>query len=82
MADKKARYVGPSQTGVDLAVPLANGMTVETQIKQGGELPSEIDGVRVDTKYRDSLLEQSDNWTEVKRATGAEATGTTKEGDK
>jgi hypothetical protein len=33
----------------------------------GQELPTEIDGLKVPASFRDSLLEQEDNWTKVQR---------------
>jgi hypothetical protein len=77
MSDKRARYTGGSQTGVDVTIEFDNGEQRRAHIKQGGELPTVIDGLKVPAAFRDSLLEQTDNWSEVKRATGAEATGKT-----
>jgi len=76
MSERRARYVGHPD-GVDLnAIPVGTeGETRRAHIQHGGELPSEIDGQKVPASFRDSLLEQKDQWTEVKRATGAEATG-------
>lgn len=76
MSERRARYVGHPD-GVDLeGIPVGTeGETRRAHIAHGGELPAEIDGLKVPASYRDSLLEQKDNWTEVKRATGAEATG-------
>lgn len=73
MSEKRARYTGGSQTGVELAIQLANGETRNRHIPHGGEVPTEIDGIKVPAAFRDSLLEQTDNWSEVKRATGSEA---------
>lgn len=72
----KARFVGHPD-GVDVTIPLDNGEIRHRHIPHGGELPVEIDGLKVSTAYRNGLLAQKDNWTEVKRATGAEATGKT-----
>lgn len=68
MSDVRARYVGHPD-GIDaLEVPLADGTTARVpHISHGGELPAEIDGVKVPAAFRDSLLEQSDNWTRVER---------------
>jgi hypothetical protein len=41
------------------------------RVVHGGELPTEIDGMRVPAAYRDSLLEQAD-WTEVRRESKTE----------
>lgn len=77
MSEKRARYTGGSQTGVDLTIVFETGERRRAHVNPGGELPTEIDGLKVPAAYRDSLLEQTDNWTEVKRATGSEATGKT-----
>lgn len=75
----KARYTGGSLTGVDLAIPYNDGDVIHLHIPHGGELPETTpDGRRIPAKFRDSLLEQSDNWSEVKRDTGS--TSTKKEG--
>lgn len=71
MSEKRARYDGPSGTGVDLTVPLENGESRPVHVDQGQQLPSSIDGQRVPASFRDSLLEQ-DDWSEVKQATGSE----------
>lgn len=69
MSDIKARYVGSSPDGVDLVVPVATEGEPprHLHIPHGGELPTEIDGHDIPVSYRDSLLEQKDNWTPVKR---------------
>jgi hypothetical protein len=89
MSEKRARYVGGSMTGVDIVIPFKDGDNVSVHVSHGGELPTELpDGRKVPASFRNSLLEQGDNWTEVNRATGAEATGKTttakaeKEGDR
>lgn len=82
MSDVKARYVGHPDGIENLSVPLANGDTARVSIPHGGELPSEIDGVSVPASFRDSLLEQSDNWTRVKRQPAVKAPEPAKEGDK
>lgn len=79
MSDK-ARYIGGSQSGVDITVPLDNGEDRVITIPQGGELPTEIDGVKVPAGFRDLLLEQKDNWTRVKRPATKPAEGA-KEGE-
>jgi hypothetical protein len=68
MPDKRARYVGPSEA-VSLTVPVTTEGEPDRHVtvSHGGELPTEIDGHKVDTAFRNSLLEQKDNWTEVKR---------------
>lgn len=72
MSERRAAYRGPSLTGVDLTVPLANGEYRSVHVEHGAQLPTEIDGVAVPATYRDSLLQQEDNWSEVKQATGSD----------
>ena len=69
MSQIKARFVGHPD-GVDLTVPVATDGEPprHLHIAHGGELPTEIDGHTVPAAYRDSLLEQKDNWTSVKRS--------------
>lgn len=76
MSEIKARFVGHPD-GTDLeSIPVGDGTeTRRVHIPHGGELPTEIDGLKVSRAYRDSLLEQKDNWTEVKRATGTKKDG-------
>ena len=76
MSEKRARFIGHPD-GADLeGIPVGtDGETRRAHIPHGGELPTEIDGIKVPASYRDSLLEQSDNWTEVRRATGEETKG-------
>jgi hypothetical protein len=78
---KKARFVGHPD-GIYLpAIPV----TTEGEpprslnIPHGGELPTEIDGHKVPASFRDSLLEQKDNWTEVKRDSGKTTTAKAEE---
>jgi hypothetical protein len=78
MSDIKARYVGHPD-GVDLSIPFNDGDVVHLHIAHGAELPAKVGERTVPAAYRDSLLEQSDNWTEVKRDPDKK---TTKEGDK
>ncbi len=68
MSDIKARYVG-HQDGVTLYVPVLtdNEPDRHVHVVHGGELPMEIDGHKVPAAFRDSLLEQKDNWTRVDR---------------
>jgi hypothetical protein len=72
MSEKRARFVGHPD-GVYLPqIPVATeGEPPRSlQVPYGGELPSEIDGHKIPASFRDSLLEQKDNWTLVNRATG------------
>jgi hypothetical protein len=69
MSEIKARYVGPSPEGVTVGVVLEDGDRWPLTIPQGGELPQEIDGRKVDKTFRDGLLSQEDNWTSVRRDT-------------
>jgi hypothetical protein len=69
MTDIKARYVGPNPDGVTLGVILDDGDLYPYTVPHGGELPQEIDGRKVSTDYRNSLLAQEDNWTKVRRET-------------
>lgn len=77
MSEKRARYSGPNADpdGADITIPLANGEIRHRRIPHSGEVPTEIDGISVPASFRDSLLEQKDNWSEVNRATGTAATG-------
>ena len=79
MSEKRARFIGHPD-GVDLeGIPVGDGAeTRRAHIPHGGELPTEIDGLKVPASYRDSLLQQADNWTLVNRATGEQAKGTAK----
>lgn len=72
----KARYIGHPD-GADIAIPFRDGDIVNIHVPHGGELPEQVGGRKVPASYRDSLLEQTDNWTEVKRDPGK----TTKDGD-
>lgn len=76
MSEKRARFVGHPD-GADITVTFDNGEIRSLHVAHGGELPSEVGGLKVPASYRDSLLEQKDNWTEVKRATGEETKGKT-----
>jgi hypothetical protein len=74
----KARYTGGSLTGVDLAIQFKDGDVVQVHVPHGGELPAEVGGRKVPADYRDGLLEQTDNWSEVKR----DSSPTSKDGEK
>lgn len=70
MSDIKARFHG-SPDGIYLP-----NIPVSTEgepprglfIPHNGELPTEIDGHKVPASFRDSLLEQKDNWSRVDRS--------------
>jgi hypothetical protein len=69
MSDIKARYVGDQPEGQTLGVILEDGDIYPYTVPHGGELPQEIDGRKVSTKFRDGLLAQEGNWTTVRRDT-------------
>jgi hypothetical protein len=72
MSEIKARYVGPLDE-VALKVPVGDeGVLVGVIVPHGGELPMELDGLPVSAEFRDSLLEQKDNWTKVSRKAKAD----------
>lgn len=74
MSDIKARFVGHPDGTYLPSIPVGTeGETRSLTIPHGGELPTEIDGQKVPASFRDSLLEQKDNWTEVRREAKAEA---------
>ena len=81
MSDRRARYIGPNLDGVHLTVPVSTDGEPPRHITvtHGGELPTEIDGHPVPASFRDSLLEQKDNWTVVNRA--SKTTSTTAKAD-
>jgi hypothetical protein len=66
---KKARFVGHPD-GVDLSIPYMDGDVIHVHVAHGAELPTEVEGRKIPASFRDSLLEQSDNWSEVNRDTG------------
>jgi hypothetical protein len=76
MSDKRARYVGGNPDGVHLTVPVSTEGEPprHVHVNHGGELPTEIDGHSVPASFRDSLLEQKDNWTSVNRSTKTTST--------
>jgi hypothetical protein len=62
---KKARYDGPSGTGVDVQVSYPTGEVRWVHVDQGHQLPTELeDGAKVPASVRDSLLATVD-WSEV-----------------
>lgn len=79
MSDKRARFHGHPD-GVHLTVPVSTEGEPPRHVfvANGAEAPTEIDGHKVPASFRDSLLEQKDNWSVVNRATGDE----TKKADK
>lgn len=82
MSDIKARYTGTNPEGRTLGVILEDGDIYPYHVKHGGELPQEIDGRKVDTKFRDGLLAQTDEWSRVKRDTTTKPATAEKDGDK
>jgi hypothetical protein len=80
MSAVKARFIGHPDGAYLEGIPVGDaGDTRRLHIPYGGELPMEIDGLKVPASYRDSLLEQEANWTTVKRDTAKPAE--TKDGD-
>jgi hypothetical protein len=68
MSEVKARYVGHPDGIDDFRVPVGTeGEERRIALAYGQELPTEIDGLKVPASFRDSLLEQPDNWTRVQR---------------
>lgn len=66
---KKARYDGPSGTGVDVLITLPDGQMRYVHVDQGHQLPTQMDdGTTIPASERDRLL-KSDDWTEVEAAT-------------
>jgi hypothetical protein len=80
MSERRAKYVGHPD-GVDLSIPFRDGDMVALHVPHGSELPAEVEGRKVPADYRDSLLEQADNWTSVDRAVGDEVKGKTNQKD-
>jgi hypothetical protein len=66
MSAIRAKYTGPSGTGVDLTVELDTGENRPVHVKQNGLLPEDIDGTPISAAFRDSLLQQ-DGWTRYKQ---------------
>lgn len=66
---KKARYDGPSGTGVDVLISLPDGQQRYVHVDQGHQLPTQMDdGTTIPASERDRLL-KGDDWTEVEAAT-------------
>jgi hypothetical protein len=74
MSDIKARLTGGDPDGETLGVRLEDGDLWPYHVKQGGELPSEIDGRKVSKEFRDGLLAQEGKWSRVKRDTATKTT--------
>jgi hypothetical protein len=68
----RARYDGPSGTGVDVTVELDTGEFRTTHVKQGGLLPEDINGVAITPAFRNSLLDQ-DDWTKYQQQSTSSA---------
>jgi hypothetical protein len=62
---KRARYDGPSGTGVDVAYTTNEGEDKSVHVDPGHQLPDDVPA-----KLRDSLLEQA-GWSEVNQAGGS-----------
>jgi hypothetical protein len=77
MSDIKARLTGGDPDGETLGVRLDDGDLYPYHVKQGGELPTEIDGRKVSKEFRDGLLAQEGKWTRVKRDTAPKTASTT-----
>lgn len=61
MSAKRARYDGPSGTGVEIDVELSDGQTIRSvHVGRGQQLPAELNGVKVAPEFLDGLLEQED----------------------
>jgi hypothetical protein len=76
----KARYVGHPDGIEDFRVPVGTeGEERRISLAHGQELPTEIDGLPVSAGFRDSLLEQKDNWARVRRETKTAAKADEKE---
>ncbi len=67
MSNIRARYDGPSATGVELLVELQDGQTYPVQVKKNGLLPEEVGGQSVAASFRNKLLEQED-WSEFRQS--------------
>lgn len=68
MSEVKAKYVGHPDGIEDFRVPVGTeGEERRINLAYGQELPMEIDDLAVPAAFRDSLLEQKDNWTTVRR---------------
>lgn len=62
---KKARYDGPSGTGVDVIMTLPDGQIRNVHVDHGHQLPTELeDGTKIPAAERDKLLATTD-WAEV-----------------
>lgn len=80
MSDIKARYVGHPDGIEDFRVPVGTeGEQRRINLSYGQELPMEIDDLPVPASFRDSLLEQPDNWTRVRRESKTAAKADEKE---
>jgi hypothetical protein len=56
---------------------VADGETRRVHVPHNGLLPEEIDGFKVPASYRDSLLDQPDNWHEFNQEPAKQQAKTT-----
>jgi hypothetical protein len=68
-----------STTSASPSAPKARNAA--SALAHGQELPTEIDGLKVPASFRDSLLEQPDNWTKVQRQPAKTTTTTAAKAD-
>lgn len=77
---KKARYDGPSGTGVDVVISLPDGQQRYVHVDQGHQLPTQLeDGTTIPASERDKLTE-TDDWSEVEVAADKSSDTSKKEG--
>ena len=65
---KRAKYTGPSGTGVEFNVELDTGEIRPVHVEHGHLLPTDIGGTAVKASFRDALI-ASDDWTSVDQST-------------
>jgi len=67
---KRAKYTGPSGTGVEFNVELDSGEFRPVHVEHGHLLPTDIGGTPVKASFRDALV-ASGEWSEVNQSTEA-----------
>lgn len=73
---RKAKYVGGHRPGVEVTVHDEQGVPHIVTVEHNHELPEETDdGFAIPASVRDGLLEQKDEWSEVKRDTSPKGKG-------